>query len=196
MSRNRFFCLAIVALFTLALSGCKSNNSTGTTSSASPSSNDMSASSANNAASANNATSASNSMSSMMGSATNLVSQLGGKEKLDSLSSSFLGNVKSNPTTSNMVSGQDTSSLTSKLSDQLNSMLGGGAKAPLTNEQIDAASIPGAAVAITHGDQVVHLAGFGHDATDAQLGRTVDRLRELSCVREVSSVMRVEGMAE
>jgi len=140
MSRNRFFCLAIVALFTLALSGCKSNNSTGTTSSASPSSNDMSASSANNAASANNATSASNSMSSMMGSATNLVSQLGGKEKLDSLSSSFLGNVKSNPTTSNMVSGQDTSSLTSKLSDQLNSMLGGGTKAPLTNEQIDAAS--------------------------------------------------------
>jgi homoserine dehydrogenase len=35
-----------------------------------------------------------------------------------------------------------------------------------------------------------------HDATDAQLSRTVDRLRHLACVREVSSVMRVEGMAD
>jgi len=35
-----------------------------------------------------------------------------------------------------------------------------------------------------------------HDATDSQLSRTVERLRGLSCVREVSSVMRVEGMAE
>jgi len=35
-----------------------------------------------------------------------------------------------------------------------------------------------------------------HDATDAQLSRTVDRLRGLDCVREVSSVMRVEGMAD
>jgi homoserine dehydrogenase len=35
-----------------------------------------------------------------------------------------------------------------------------------------------------------------HDATDAQLSRTVERLRGLSCVREVSSVMRVEGMAD
>ena len=35
-----------------------------------------------------------------------------------------------------------------------------------------------------------------HDATDAQLSRTVEHLRGLSCVREVSSVMRVEGMTE
>jgi homoserine dehydrogenase len=35
-----------------------------------------------------------------------------------------------------------------------------------------------------------------HDATDAQLSRTVDRLRRLGPVREVSSVMRVEGMAD
>ena len=35
-----------------------------------------------------------------------------------------------------------------------------------------------------------------HDATDAQLSRTVDRLRGLGPVREVSSVMRVEGMAD
>ncbi|MBD8870601.1 MFS transporter [Nocardioides donggukensis] len=30
--------------------------------------------------------------------------------------------------------------------------------------QIEAASIPGAALAVTHGNRVVHLAGFGHDA--------------------------------
>jgi homoserine dehydrogenase len=35
-----------------------------------------------------------------------------------------------------------------------------------------------------------------HDATDAQLSRTVERLRGLSCVREVSSVMRVEGVPD
>jgi homoserine dehydrogenase len=40
------------------------------------------------------------------------------------------------------------------------------------------------------------LVVVSHDATDAQLSRTVERLRGLSCVREVSSVMRVEGMAE
>jgi homoserine dehydrogenase len=40
------------------------------------------------------------------------------------------------------------------------------------------------------------LVVVSHDATDAQLSRTVDRLRGLDCVREVSSVMRVEGMAD
>jgi homoserine dehydrogenase len=35
-----------------------------------------------------------------------------------------------------------------------------------------------------------------HDATDAQLSRTVERLRGLGPVREVSSVMRVEGTAD
>jgi homoserine dehydrogenase len=40
------------------------------------------------------------------------------------------------------------------------------------------------------------LVVVSHDATDAQLSRTVDRLRGLACVREVSSVMRVEGMAD
>jgi homoserine dehydrogenase len=35
-----------------------------------------------------------------------------------------------------------------------------------------------------------------HDATDAQLSRTVERLRGLGPVREVSSVMRVEGMPD
>jgi len=40
------------------------------------------------------------------------------------------------------------------------------------------------------------LVVVSHDATDAQLSRTVERLRRLDCVREVSSVMRVEGVAE
>jgi homoserine dehydrogenase len=40
------------------------------------------------------------------------------------------------------------------------------------------------------------LVVMSHDATDAQLSRTVERLRGLECVREVSSVMRVEGVAE
>jgi homoserine dehydrogenase len=35
-----------------------------------------------------------------------------------------------------------------------------------------------------------------HDATDAQLSSTVVRLRGLGPVREVSSVMRVEGTAD
>jgi homoserine dehydrogenase len=40
------------------------------------------------------------------------------------------------------------------------------------------------------------LVVVSHDATDAQLSSTVERLRGLACVREVTSVMRVEGMAE
>ena len=40
------------------------------------------------------------------------------------------------------------------------------------------------------------LVVMSHDATDAQLSRTVERLRGLECVREVSSVMRVEGVTE
>jgi homoserine dehydrogenase len=40
------------------------------------------------------------------------------------------------------------------------------------------------------------LVVVSHDATDAQLSATVERLRGLGCVREVTSVMRVEGMTE
>ena len=138
MSRNRYFCVAIAVLFTFCMTGCKSDNST--TPSSSAKSADINATSASNTTSANNATGTSDSMSSMMNSATNLVSQLGGNEKVQSLASSFLDNVKSNPGTSSLVKDSDTSTLTTKLSDQLSSMLGGNAKAPLTSEQIDAAS--------------------------------------------------------
>ncbi len=40
------------------------------------------------------------------------------------------------------------------------------------------------------------LVVVSHDATDARLAATVERLRGLACVREVTSVMRVEGMSE
>jgi homoserine dehydrogenase len=40
------------------------------------------------------------------------------------------------------------------------------------------------------------LVVVSHDATDAQLAATVERLRGLACVREVTSVMRVEGGTE
>jgi homoserine dehydrogenase len=40
------------------------------------------------------------------------------------------------------------------------------------------------------------LVVMSHEATDAQLSRTVERLRGLSCVRQVSSVMRVEGVSD
>lgn len=49
------------------------------------------------------------------------------------------------------------------------------------SDQIDAASIPGAAVAITQGAQVVHIAGFGHDSTGAPItGSTLFRVSSLS----------------
>jgi homoserine dehydrogenase len=40
------------------------------------------------------------------------------------------------------------------------------------------------------------LVVVSHEATDAQLSNTVERLRGLACVREVTSVMRVEGSVE
>jgi homoserine dehydrogenase len=40
------------------------------------------------------------------------------------------------------------------------------------------------------------LVVVSHEATDAQLSSTVERLRGLACVREVTSVMRVEGSVE
>ena len=40
------------------------------------------------------------------------------------------------------------------------------------------------------------LVVVSHEATDAQLSATVERLRDLEIVREVTSVMRVEGDSE
>lgn len=59
-------------------------------------------------------------------------------------------------------------------------------------EQIDAASIPGAAVAITHGDQVVHVAGFGHDSSGAPVtGETLFRVASLSKSFTALAVMQL-----
>lgn len=60
------------------------------------------------------------------------------------------------------------------------------------SEQIDAASIPGAALAITHGDQVVHVAGFGHDSTGAPVtGDTLFRVASLSKSFTALAVMQL-----
>jgi CubicO group peptidase (beta-lactamase class C family) len=60
------------------------------------------------------------------------------------------------------------------------------------SEQIDAASIPGAAVAITHGDHVVHVAGFGHDSTGASVtGDTLFRVASLSKSLTALAVMQL-----
>jgi len=61
-------------------------------------------------------------------------------------------------------------------------------------EQIDAASIPGAAVAITHGDQVVHLAGFGHDATGAPV--TADTLFRTASLSKSFTALAVMQLVE
>ena len=59
-------------------------------------------------------------------------------------------------------------------------------------EQIDAASIPGAAIAITHGDQVIHLAGFGHDSTGAPVtADTLFRVASLSKSFTALAVMQL-----
>lgn len=60
------------------------------------------------------------------------------------------------------------------------------------SEQIDAASIPGAAVAITRGDRVVHVAGFGHDSTGARVtGDTLFRVASLSKSITALAVMQL-----
>jgi CubicO group peptidase (beta-lactamase class C family) len=58
--------------------------------------------------------------------------------------------------------------------------------------QIDAASIPGAAVAITRGDRVIHVAGFGHDSTGAPVtADTLFRVASLSKSFTALAVMQL-----
>ena len=45
-------------------------------------------------------------------------------------------------------------------------------------------------------DADAQLVVVSHEATDAQLAATVETLRGMDTVREVTSVMRVEGVAE
>jgi homoserine dehydrogenase len=45
-------------------------------------------------------------------------------------------------------------------------------------------------------DDDAQLVVVSHEATDAQLSATVEHLRGMDIVREVTSVMRVEGVSE
>ena len=59
-------------------------------------------------------------------------------------------------------------------------------------DQLEATSIPGAAVAVTHGDEVVHLAGFGRDSTGARVtGETLFRVASLSKSFTAMAVMQL-----
>jgi len=68
--------------------------------------------------------------------AMSLFDQLGGMDQIKSLSTSFVNNMASDSRTSKMVTSADKSSLTSKLSNQLCALTGGGCAAPLTDSQI------------------------------------------------------------
>jgi len=74
-------------------------------------------------------------MSSAKG-AMSLFEQVGGMEQIKSLSSNFVNNVAADSRTSKMVANADKGSLTSKLSNQLCALTGGGCPAPLTDAQI------------------------------------------------------------
>ena len=61
-------------------------------------------------------------------------------------------------------------------------------------EQIDAASIPGAAVAITHGDQIIHVAGFGQDSTSAPV--TADTLFRVASLSKSFTALAVKQLVD
>ena len=68
--------------------------------------------------------------------AMSLFDQLGGMDQIKSLSSSFVNNLSSDSRTSNLVTNADKGALTSKLSNQMCALTGGGCAAPLTDSQI------------------------------------------------------------
>ncbi len=59
-------------------------------------------------------------------------------------------------------------------------------------DELDASSLPGAALAITRGDQVLHVRGYGHDATGAPLtGTSLFRIASLSKSMTAMAVMQL-----
>ena len=52
----------------------------------------------------------------------------------------------------------------------------------LIGDELGAASIPGAAIAITRGDQLLHVRGYGHDADDVPITEDT-RFRTAACCR-------------
>jgi hypothetical protein len=82
---------------------------------------------------------------SSMGSASKALSlyeQLGGSSSMSSVASGFVGSSLKDPRLSSLTAGKsiDPTAASSKVSDQLCSMLGGGCKAPVTDSQIASAA--------------------------------------------------------
>jgi hypothetical protein len=70
----------------------------------------------------------------------NLFQMVGGMDTVKKLSGNFLQSAAKDPRLSGLLGKADTSAIAPKLSDQMCSMLGGGCKAPLTDQQIAAGS--------------------------------------------------------
>ena len=79
---------------------------------------------------------------SMVSSASSAFQMLGGTQGIESLASNFLNSSLKDPSLSALTSAKnlDSAAATSKVSDQLCSSLGGGCKAPLTDQQISSAA--------------------------------------------------------
>ena len=70
----------------------------------------------------------------------NLFQMMGGMDTVKKLAGDFLQSAAKDPRLSGLLGKADTSAMAPKLSDQMCSMLGGGCKAPLTDQQIVAGS--------------------------------------------------------
>jgi len=70
----------------------------------------------------------------------NLFQTMGGMDTVKKLAGDFLQSAAKDPRLSELLGKADTTAMAPKLSDQMCSMLGGGCKAPLTDQQIAAGS--------------------------------------------------------
>jgi hypothetical protein len=70
----------------------------------------------------------------------NVYQMLGGSETVTKLSTNLLQSAAKDPRLAGVLGKADTSAIAPKLAEQMCSMLGGGCKAPLTDEQIKAGS--------------------------------------------------------
>ena len=68
----------------------------------------------------------------------NLFQMMGGMDQVKKLAGTFLQSSASDPRLAGLLGKVDTSAVTPKLADQMCSMLGGGCKAPLSDQQISA----------------------------------------------------------
>jgi hypothetical protein len=73
-----------------------------------------------------------------LGSAVNLFEKLGGSQSVSNMAGELVNSTIKDPRLAGLTSGKkvDTAASTSKVSDQLCSMLGGGCAAPLTDQQV------------------------------------------------------------